>query len=1170
MYSFEKIFEDYVKEVSDKSLTGLEELEEDVEGVVKPKNISGYERYIKLLKTNQESLAGIVFECNLNIPNAEFQKQFEMNILKMHDNKVECDDYYDTEISKIESQILEEIKMHNTQLKEDFENGNEIYHSLEDKRVRLTDYSDTIFNLCNKYGITSGDVNIDNDTFTLQELDKLYDDYLLYMETVGKMQNPIKLLRESVEDEKLQAMALVIAIFIATTPMLSALSLGFYFYIIYSQVKAKDLIQKYTILMGIVFNVNPLAIIEGVEFDESQLLPEEVDLDSNEDISILVEEWSNKADEYEEQVQELEHQFDIEKAALMKQYTVYKNQLENVQDTFDSKKAELNKKLTDMITDAQASFEAERSKIRLLGTSINSVAVFDTEFALGCIHGYMEEKVDIGLSNIVIRKGDDNEKYVHFIQVLLANAICNVRAESLNIIVYDPNRMGQDLVSFYNSDIQELIRFDNGNLEEIIKKLSLIVSKNMKDMKGLTITDFNTKAIEVGRTPKDYNLLVCLSQSNKVEEDEALIEFMKYSAEFGVFVWVVTEKDIPGTFVFNEPFEGIDNPYIFDSIEFGTKIGNLLADTKKSQKSDALMWKPFITKLIPDDKVWAKFTDDEVDFLPGYEEGDPTLYRGYTVGNQGNIHTIIVGGTGAGKSVFINNNIANQTREYSPKDLELWLIDFKGTEFKFYLPNAQSPYMLPHIKACLCTSDGDYAGSVFHALRTEAERRYQFLKDVNFKNIKEYNQMLRASNRSEEIIPRILMWNDEFQVIFEKAETKIIEQIKGDITYISKVARAAGIHLIFCSQSMKGTVSPDILQQFTLRFALRCDKEVSMSVMDTPFAGEIKQKNGYLYCRSLDDPSLDAQKRYRTPFIPDKDLREHIKDMALRAEKLPNFKTRNVITYEEVTVHGIEELDTFYEENNNKIVKSKAGKDVNVIPDNGSIFIGMRMTYSPNLAPDNFILTTENNQHIFSAFMNNNDLINFFFTIKKNLDKYRVPGEVFYNTQVADYHYLCHLDEIVPANMQRISTDETKPSDLISFFEGVAAIRKETGNVEKPMYIILLGWDKAVGFGIDPDLSLSPKYSTLLKTCGVLNMHFIFIGQTVGQVPRSIVEACSYKLAGKCDEDSSNKLLGNAQASKNYDVKDGYVFINNKMVISRAKIYQTELTREIQSNEVLL
>ena len=69
----------------------------------------------------------------------------------------------------------------------------------------------------------------------------------------------------------------------------------------------------------------------------------------------------------------------------------------------------------------------------------------------------------------------------------------------------------------------------------------------------------------------------------------------------------------------------------------------------------------------------------------------------------------------------------------------------------------------------------------------------------------------------------------------------------------------------------------------------------------------------------------------------------------------------------------------------------------------------------------------------------------------------------------------------------------------------------------------------------------------------------------------STVNACTYRIAAKCTLDDSNSLIGTKQASLNYDgMPKGWIFSSRDGVITRDKLYISEITREIESTEIVL
>lgn len=1157
----EKLKDEYLNSKVARVEEELQGFKEDLEMTPKPKQLMDYNRYLNTINILYNDVKDLQLCLDIRQIKQEIENYYDSLVRQHKKKEVVINDKFESLLSTKVEELKTAAKEHNKKIKDEFDSNNSIYINLENKRKKLEQYSEDIINMCSAYGVTTSDITVNNSSFTTDELNNLYDMYLDYIAKPSNRKNIISIFRERFDNIEFQASVLITFLVLAFTPVLNIIALVIFSAIIVKQIKVKNKMKNYAILLGLVYNIHPLELGFKNEIDFGLLEIENINEEEDSRLNEITEEWQKELEVLDNT--NPEEELRIERLWLVSNTNEINKEIEALTQKFEFNKGELMQKIKDQYSMVSRLFEEEKSKVKLLGEEVTNSRIFNTKFKLGLKDGIIEETKDLGLSNIVIRPNKDEQKMKIFLQVLLANAFMNVRGDSLSVIVYDPNKFGQDLVSFYRTELETLLVFKNDKLDETIEQLKTYAMKNMKEMRGKDINEFNTEADRVGRTTKEYKLLIVLSQPKVVEQDEALTEFMSYSAKLGVFVWLVSNKDLSDTVIFKVPFEGVNNPYPINVETFGSKVANTLVEAIENNKTEGLAWEDFINVAVPDSKMWTFSGDQFIELDPGFLEGDPTQFKGYTIGNEGDVHAIGVGGTGAGKSVFLNHLIATVTKKYSPRDLELWLVDFKCIEFTFYLPSEEFPYTLPHIKACLCTTDGDYAASVYKALKAESDRRYQIFAANGVKNLKEYNEKMRRNGDLDKVLPRTILINDEFQVIFEKADGRVLEQIVKDMTHISKIGRAAGVHLFFTSQSMNKTLSADILQQFTLRFALRCDEAVSMDVLGTKYASSIKEKNGYLYIRSQSDKSLEAQKRYRTPFIPNNVLQEHIKRLAIVAEE-QNMPKHNLITYNEATIHPIKELDSFYEELYKKEV---------AIPDDGLIILGNRMAYSiENKAPDNIILTTNNNTHIMSAFGETVDLVNFYKQIMCNIRHFKNQAQVLCNSQVDDLHYLCEIDKDVSEEQLELSSSKTDIYTLFELFQTIYNNRVKVNMKEIPAYFILVGWDKAIGFGIDKDPSLAAEFSTLLQLCGEYNMHFIFINTAQGYIGSNIVNACKYHICGKCDEKSSFDLLSSNQGCKSFQsIKNGYIYIregdNN---VRRAKLYLSEQTREIKVKELIL
>lgn len=178
-------------------------------------------------------------------------------------------------------------------------------------------------------------------------------------------------------------------------------------------------------------------------------------------------------------------------------------------------------------------------------------------------------------------------------------------------------------------------------------------------------------------------------------------------------------------------------------------------------------------------------------------------------------HYLIGGTTGSGKSNLLHNIIMSACWNYSPEELRVYLLDFKeGVEFSRY-----AAPLLKHAALVATEADTEYGISVLKHLVQEKTRRYSIFKSKGCKDLLSY----RKSNPTE-VLPRIMVVIDEFQLLFEgKEKDHTIETL----TMLAKQGRACGIHLILATQSLKGIDFGNLASQFSGRIALKSTAEDS-------------------------------------------------------------------------------------------------------------------------------------------------------------------------------------------------------------------------------------------------------------------------------------------------------------------------------------------------------
>jgi hypothetical protein len=173
-------------------------------------------------------------------------------------------------------------------------------------------------------------------------------------------------------------------------------------------------------------------------------------------------------------------------------------------------------------------------------------------------------------------------------------------------------------------------------------------------------------------------------------------------------------------------------------------------------------------------------------------------------------HWLVGGRPGAGKTAFLINVIFGLCTRYDPEELQLYLIDCgEGGALRQFTPTEDDPTWLPH--AVDVSVDGNRAGAlgVLRSLDRELHRRIAMLNDAGATRF----HQLRAAGAP---IPRIVCVIDEFRNLLTGTDD-IATESANLLEAVSRQGRAAGMHLVMCSQRARSSA---IVAQFLVRVAL--------------------------------------------------------------------------------------------------------------------------------------------------------------------------------------------------------------------------------------------------------------------------------------------------------------------------------------------------------------
>ena len=187
-----------------------------------------------------------------------------------------------------------------------------------------------------------------------------------------------------------------------------------------------------------------------------------------------------------------------------------------------------------------------------------------------------------------------------------------------------------------------------------------------------------------------------------------------------------------------------------------------------------------------------------------------------TLGRGTSQHVLVAGKTGSGKSTLLHALITNLALQYSPDEVELYLVDFKkGVEFKTY-----AVHELPHARVVAIESEREFGISVLQRLDAELKARGERFREVRAQDVNGYRQA-----RPGERMPRILLIVDEFQEFFIE-DDRLSQDAAQLLDRLVRQGRAFGLHVLLGSQTLGGAYSlaRSTIDQMAVRIALQCSE----------------------------------------------------------------------------------------------------------------------------------------------------------------------------------------------------------------------------------------------------------------------------------------------------------------------------------------------------------
>ena len=313
--------------------------------------------------------------------------------------------------------------------------------------------------------------------------------------------------------------------------------------------------------------------------------------------------------------------------------------------------------------------------------------------------------------------------------------------------------------------------------------------------------------------------------------------------------------------------------------------------------------------------------------------------------NEGNIqkivlgsdlshHMLITGATGSGKSSLLHAIIIESLYNYSPEEVNLYLLDFKsGIEFKMYDRSD-----LPDIKLLAVDAMQEFGESILVDLCNEIDRRAQLFKRAGVESLSKYTQTTGS------VLPRILIIIDEFQTLFDEHNNRAIAVKCAD--YADNIVikgRSFGIHLIMSTQTLKVMNESISLRRTTIdqmrsRIGLHCSEEDCRGMFGQKAEEAYSLMAGPVGTAVYMKDDLSNPERFTVAYSDDKDRAAILDEIAERSK---GFKS-NIQVFEGSKEYTLPDKFVITTDSNIKIL---IGHPISVLPD---ISVSFKFNYSGN------------------------------------------------------------------------------------------------------------------------------------------------------------------------------------------------------------------------------
>ena len=498
------------------------------------------------------------------------------------------------------------------------------------------------------------------------------------------------------------------------------------------------------------------------------------------------------------------------------------------------------------------------ARIGVISITAQDLAVrlpgLDLEFRLPALIPFEE-----GSCLLLEPKPEAKDAAAETLQAAVFRILASTPPGKARFTLIDPIGLGHNVAAFMHlGDFnQELIsgrawtepRHIEQQLVKLTEEMETTIQTYLRK-EYASIQDYNYKNSDLAQ-PLRFLVIFDFPENFSEAAAKRLASIVKNGPRCGIFSLILADrsKKLPSGFnpdelrQFGWPQNTLDefrlSPDGLPADGLASKIVDLAGRKAADGKRKAIPFERLI-KSISRGSFWIGETSEEL-CVPLGPAGRGNMLDMKLGGSQ-EVHALLVGRTGSGKTNLMHVIITGLALTYSPLELQLYLIDFKGgVSFKRY-----ADHKLPHAKVIAIESEREFGLSVLQGLEAEIRRRDDAFKAAKVDNLKSYRDKLRSKPR----IPRILLVVDEFQELFTENDDVSL-QAKGILERLARKGRSYGLHFLLATQSLSGSaqLSAAIMANIRVRIALACSESDSTLILaqDNKAARSLTQAGEGIY-----------------------------------------------------------------------------------------------------------------------------------------------------------------------------------------------------------------------------------------------------------------------------------------------------------------------------------